>query len=49
MKSAEWFRTHAKELYHKEGEIEVGIETTNGISRSISARLRGRVRAKEES
>ncbi|HEY5177871.1 MAG TPA: hypothetical protein VII95_20140 [Terriglobales bacterium] len=23
MKSAEWFRTQAKELYHQEGEIEV--------------------------
>ncbi len=23
MKTAEWFRTQAKELYHQEGEIEV--------------------------
>jgi hypothetical protein len=23
MKSAEWFRSHAKRLYHQEGEIEV--------------------------
>jgi len=23
MKSADWFRTHAKELYQQEGEIEV--------------------------
>ena len=28
MKSDEWFRTRAKELYHEEGEIEVDSDAS---------------------